>query len=462
MNRLLHRWPLWVQIWLVFVTFALLCLTVTIVLTPRVLTSYFTDEVYEHISHAQKQFIEEIRELPLPNVEQGGRRAFDGPLEAHTSSRTVRHVVVRADAPRIRRGFGAREVSKAQWDVIIQQAQAQTTMQQTYAQHIDKDTLFYAIAQVEGKRVFVVSYMWNTYLDALVHTLYTRLLVLFATVLLLSMIPSIWLARYVSRPLAALAQSVMRIADRHWHEPIEIARGDEIGHLATSIDKMRQRLKAQDDAQQRMLQHVSHELKTPVMIIQSYAQSMRDHVYPQGDLDGSIDVIAHEATRLQKRVHDLLYMTRLHYLAYEPMRKTRFDMHALIRTVSKKFHARRTDIVWDIDLDAPNIVEGDKEQWTVAIENVLDNAVRYAASRIGVSWRQEQQCVLTIDNDGAHLTDEVKSTLFHAFAHGADGQFGLGLAIAMRIAESHGVELVCENGSRGVAFRFVWRSLVSE
>lgn len=459
MNRLLHRWPLWIQIWLVFVVFALLCLTVTMMLTPRVLTSYFTDEVYGHITHAQQQFIEEIGALPPQSLERGDRRAFDGPHEARLSSRTVRHVVINADAPRMRRGLGTREVGKEQWDIIVQQARVQTTMQQTYAQQVDKDTLFYVVARMEGKRVFVVSYMWNTYLDGLVHTLYERLLVLFVTVLLLSMIPSIWLARYVSRPLAALAQSVMRIADRHWHEPINIARGDEIGHLAMSIDKMRQRLKAQDDAQQRMLQHVSHELKTPVMIIQSYAQSMRDHVYPQGSVDGSIDVIAQEAERLQKRVHDLLYMTRLQYLAYEPMRKTRFDLHALIHTVTKKFHARRTDIVWNTVLDAPNMVEGDKEQWTVAIENVLDNAVRYAQTCIRVSW---WQCVLSIENDGVHLTQEVQATLFHTFAHGADGQFGLGLAIAMRIAESHGVELTCENVAGGVAFRFVWGGSVSE
>ncbi|MCG6197942.1 sensor histidine kinase, partial [Anoxybacillus sp. LAT_38] len=75
---------------------------------------------------------------------------------------------------------------------------------------------------------------------------------------------------------------------------------DEIGRLARSIERMRERLVRQDEAQQAFLQDVSHELKTPVMVIRSYAQSILDGIYPRGDLQGSVQVIDSEAERLEK------------------------------------------------------------------------------------------------------------------------------------------------------------------
>lgn len=99
-------------------------------------------------------------------------------------------------------------------------------------------------------------------------------------VFILSWIPSLWLSRYLTRPLVEMETNIARLAEREWHRPFVLDRKDEIGKLARSFENMRIRLVKQDEAQQSFLQNISHELKTPVMVIRSYAQSILDGIYP--------------------------------------------------------------------------------------------------------------------------------------------------------------------------------------
>ena len=75
--------------------------------------------------------------------------------------------------------------------------------------------------------------------------------------------PALPLYLSFSNPLVQLERHVKQIADRDWYRPIKVERQDEISSLAASIERMRERLVQQDEAQQSFLQNVSHELKTP-------------------------------------------------------------------------------------------------------------------------------------------------------------------------------------------------------
>lgn len=478
MNAFLQRWPLWMQIWSVFVAFALFCLAVTTMVSPRILTHYLTDEVFTIIAHAQNEFLEMRRggrtttgdPAEIDGVHRGRlgieANGFPSRVPVFRNSRTVIHRILSSteegqplERGRTQRRMNGWEFPQGFMDRVQQQAQQQQASVQNYTTTFGEETLFYVIRKTDVLlNEYVFSYMWNTYLNTLVKAINQRFILLLIAVLVLCIVPSILVARYVTRPLAALAQSVLKIADRQWHDPIKVSREDEIGLLAHSIDRMRQRLKSQDEAQQRMIQHVSHELKTPVMVIQSFAQSMREGIYPHGDQASSFDVIEQESKRLQKRIHDLLYMTRLQYLANQPLQVQSFDFHEVITGVVHRFKVRRSEISWHVSLAAPPTMTGDREQWVVAIENVLDNALRYATSHIALTWEEGGAYwrKLTIENDGPPLREELRQRLFHAFSHGPDGQFGLGLAIAQRIAESHHAVLQCESTLTGVVCTYTW------
>ena len=111
--------------------------------------------------------------------------------------------------------------------------------------------------------VYLISYMWDTYREDLVTTLFKRLATIMGLAFILSWVPSLGLSRYLTSPLVTLEKRVEKLADRDWQEPIRLQREDEIGRLGKSVEQLRQQLILQDETQQSLLQNISHELKTP-------------------------------------------------------------------------------------------------------------------------------------------------------------------------------------------------------
>ncbi|RBN36691.1 sensor histidine kinase, partial [Priestia megaterium] len=120
-----------------------------------------------------------------------------------------------------------------------------------YEKDLGNRTLFYVIRKVSvnGQPAFLLSFSWDTYRNALTSTLFKQLLFVISIVFLFSWLPSIWLSRYLSKPLVSLEKDVKKIAEQNWHEPVTVNRSDEIGKLGASIEQMRKRLVSKDEAQ---------------------------------------------------------------------------------------------------------------------------------------------------------------------------------------------------------------------
>ena len=93
---------------------------------------------------------------------------------------------------------------------------------------------------------------------------------------------------------------------------------------------------------------------------------------------------------------------------------------------------------------------GNKENWRITTENIIDNALRYAKSTIWITLDQDE---LIIENDGSSISEEKLHSIFRAYEKGTDGNFGLGLSIAYKAVTQAGYFIVAENTDRGVAFR---------
>ena len=113
------------------------------------------------------------------------------------------------------------------------------------------------------------------------------------------------------------------------------------------------------------------------MVIRSYAQAISDGIYPKGDLDCSVKVIDEEAERLEKRIKNILYITKLDNIDLKGITMQDFSLDELIKDVVERLAWNRKDIDWQLELSPMNI-KGDIEQWRVVIENLLDNQIRYA------------------------------------------------------------------------------------
>lgn len=336
---------------------------------------------------------------------------------------------------------------------IKENAIAQTTPVEQYKIQIEDRSLFYVIQnrEIEGKKVTLISYLWDTYQTKLSDSLFIQLFFGILIAALLSLVAALLFSKHLVRPLKKLSKNVRDIAKRDWNKPIEVNRKDEIGELAESMEIMRQSLSDQDREQQAMLQYISHELKTPVMVIRSYSQAIKDGIYPKGDLDGSVDVIDKEILRMDQRIKDLLFITRIDYLSRHNMEMEKINLKDLMEDILGKFSLERPEIRWITKL--PEIeIEANYEQLCTAIENILQNQLRYANKVIDIKAKKFGKKVeLRFYNDGQQIDESRVIDLFAPFKKGIKGENGLGLNIVKKIIELHDGRAWIKNEDDGVA-----------
>jgi two-component system sensor histidine kinase CssS len=440
--------PLSVQIWMVIAGITLSISLLFLAIVPWTLRGFFTRQMYDTIRESQDMFLSGGRLIKIDDLVK-----WD---QLNQQYRSVKHLVV-LDNGQVLWGLPSVPVQQ-NLNGILSQARSQTGIQAQYWRQIENERMYYVIRKgdLAGQPAYLLSYMWESYQNDLVNTLFRRLLWVISALLLLSWIPSFWLARHLTRPLISMEQQVRRIAARDWDEPLITNRHDEIGQLGQSIERMREQLIKQDKAQHTFLQHISHELKTPIMVIRSYAQAIADGIFPRGGLEGSVAVIDEEAERLQRRVKDLLYLTKLDQLSVGKASAADINIEELVKHVVELMRWQRTDLEWKVQVE-PIMFKGDADQWKIALENLLDNQIRYAAGRICISSSRQIKngksgLTLRIANDGPPIEEKLLNSLFMEYEKGFKGQFGLGLAIVQQIAVSHGARVWAANEDESPAF----------
>lgn len=232
---------------------------------------------------------------------------------------------------------------------------------------------------------------------------------------------------------------------------LSITRRDEIGKVATALVDMKGELERQTRIKEEMIQNISHDLKTPIATIKSYAESIKDGIYPYGSLEKSADVIIEHAGRLEKKVYSLILLNKMEYLKDNCEPGNTLEMIPIIEKVASSFSVIRPEIEMRLNLKDVKF-HGEEEPWRILIENLVDNAMRYAVSYIEIKLTDAE---VSVSNDGKQISEERIQKLFKPYEKGTDGKFGLGLSIVQRIASTYQYHCYAENLTNGVCFRVV-------
>ena len=231
---------------------------------------------------------------------------------------------------------------------------------------------------------------------------------------------------------------------------LRVNRRDEIGELADALVSMREELRKQEKTKEEMIHNISHDLKTPIATIKSYGESIKDGIYPYDTLEKSVDVIIENADRLEQKVHSLLFMNRVEYLISQDCEGIGSNMEEIVETVVQNTRFIRSDIQILTNLEEVYF-DGLAEPWRVVVENIIENALRYAKTTIDIHLSEEEG--LTISNDGPCMDEDRLKVLFKPYEMGKGGKFGLGLSIVAKVVSANGYEVVGENMAEGVIFR---------
>ena len=439
--------PLSFQIWIILGLILGGTAIILSVVIPIILRSSFTRETFARLEDAQEYLLnygnlrDELFEY-FPTFPD--REEFRSP-----SFRIVRHTLITQEGMMI---GGTTPVQFGQ--VFVEDALEQASETSNYQENLDDRVLFYRIKKIElnDYPYFLVSYISGTYRDNLVEVIFGQILKLLLVISVVTWLASLLLARYLTRPLKRLESKVKNIANKKWDVPVDLNRNDEIGRLGKTIDWMRKQLIERDQKQQEFLQEASHELKTPIMVIRSYIQSLMDGIISKDEMDDTLKNIEDETFKMEKRVRSLLNITKMDHLSNQSLKLEEVNLHDLVLKKVNRFEWRNVDIDWELDINEISC-KCDREKLEVVLDNLFDNQLKYAASQVEIQlYQEDDDIIIRIYNDGPPIKEENQEKIFKKFQKGADGEFGLGLAISKFIVELHEGEIWTTNENGGAAF----------
>lgn len=284
-------------------------------------------------------------------------------------------------------------------------------------------------------------------------------LILFAILIIAALVFALlssYAARKISEPLSSLNQHIRTIAERNFSKKIQLPAVDELQEIIDNINTMSGKLETYDKAQKTFLQNASHEFRTPLMSIRSFAEGIK---YDVVEPDTAADVILDETKRMTRLVEDLLYLSRLDAIE-ENYTFEALDLNGIVKNCADRLNqiAAENNINFAFDSPKDSIkVNGDDEMLSRAVTNILSNCIRYAKSNISITLKTTygKSAELCISDDGPGFDEADLSNVFERFYKGKKGIFGLGLTIAKNVVEKHGGSIMTENSQTGALIKIV-------
>lgn len=301
---------------------------------------------------------------------------------------------------------------------------------------------------------------------------------------ILILLLSLFFSRLVSRPLIKLNEMAKKMVHLDFSSAKPIKQKDELGSLSNNMLVMAQNLnvalnelkqangKLKQDMQKRVqmekeqrefFEHASHELKTPLSIVKSFAEGLQDGVSPDKQ-DHYIEVIIEESEKMEVLIKDMLDLAKLENGAIK-LRKTSFLLSEMIEDLADKLFciAKEKNVVIEIMPKNEQHILADYEWMERVMKNLLINAIRHSKpdSVIAIRIELDQEnggSVFKIDNKGTQIPVEQMEKIWKRFYRTESsrsrmtGGTGLGLAIVQQILNLHAFHYGAENIPDGVRF----------
>lgn len=227
----------------------------------------------------------------------------------------------------------------------------------------------------------------------------------------------------------------------------------ELQSLSDTIDVYKEEIKEATEQKQRLLQNISHELKTPITTIKMYAEGIEDGIYKDGDIKKSTSIIKEETDVLLDRVTKIMNINKLYHIETSevPQKYEKIVLAEVMFEMLEKYDKRAPDVHFTAELERSEW-RGSSEIWKNIIENIFDNNIKHGAKNINITMKKG---LLVIENDGDKIEDEIFARIFEPFMKGQNGNFGLGLNIIQRALKllDYKVEIKNADGEKGVIYK---------
>lgn len=308
-------------------------------------------------------------------------------------------------------------------------------------------------------------------------------------ILAVGIIAAFVVSTYITRPIKQLSNIAEKMSEMDFNARYEGSDKGEIGLLGKSMNNMSEKLeqniaelkkanlelKKDIDKKEKLeimrtdfLSNVSHELKTPIALIQGYAEGLKEGITDDPEsMEFYCDVIMDEANKMNTMVKRLLTLNQIEFGNDEPEME-RFDINELIASVADanaiRAGQKNMSIVFD-NRNERNFVWADEYKTEEVLTNYISNALNHCDGKRAIEVRTEKSenggtITVTVYNSGKNIADEDLERIWEKF-YKTDkartreyGGNGIGLSIVKAIMDSMGQEYGVRNVSDGVEFWF--------
>ncbi len=300
-------------------------------------------------------------------------------------------------------------------------------------------------------------------IDSTITVLKSQLLIITFISIVMSMAISVLLARRLSKPIIRITDSARLLSGGDYDVRFDNGSYTEVDNLATALNTTTKELKQTEELRRDLIANVTHDLKTPLTVIKSYSELIRD-ISGEDSIkrDEHIETIIEEADRLSSLVDDMLEMTRLQSGAYKLEIKTT-DLYKTTAEVLDRFkiYEEQDGFTFLLTGGGDTDAEFDSKRISQAIYNLILNAINFSedSREIEVSVNEiKGGVVLSVKDHGVGISEENLPHIWDKYfkvgkSHSREKSgSGVGLSIVKAIIEAHkgayGVESEIGNGSR--------------
>jgi signal transduction histidine kinase len=294
--------------------------------------------------------------------------------------------------------------------------------------------------------------------------------------LLLAMMGALYMSGRALNPVAAIITKAEKISAHQLSERLPIPQDeDELRRLTLTLNNLLDRLERAFISQERFVADASHQLRTPLAILRGELDVLRKKPGRSAqEVEEFLDSATQEIDHLSRLVEELLLLARIEAGAGSlTMSACRMDEIAIDVSSKMERMAARKSVRLKLDLQQGSgaggdfEVQGDEDLLHSALQNLVDNAIKYSPEGSLVEMRVsqlEKGVRVSIRDNGPGMSGVEQKRVFDRFFRGGDSSgsagrtsgFGLGLAIASRIIEMHGSKLELESTPGvGSTFQFV-------
>lgn len=265
--------------------------------------------------------------------------------------------------------------------------------------------------------------------------------------------------RRLAAPIGDIIEAAGRVAEGDYSVRVEEYGPREVRALANAFNAMAGRLQVNDEQRRHLLAEVTHDLRTPLTIIQGQLEGLLDGVYPRDE--AQLGAILDE-TRLLSRLIDDLRTLALSEGGALPLRREPADLAVLAGEAVAAFQPQAelagVELALEISPDLPEL-ELDPVRIREVLTNLMANALRYTPPEGKICLRcerQDSQVVVSVSDTGSGIPAADLPHIFDRFykspdSHGA----GLGLAIARNLVTAHGGHISASSQpGQGTTIRF--------